>query len=356
MAAAPMDPLGAFTHLQTNLPAWVTRVSELAAHTSTKHAEYTEAFRKHDSFKPRRRKNSSVYSIHTDNLVPIAQQETPNATDAKAVTETEDSTTPPPQQAGRKRGTDEAPSIDSDNRYALVSLRHNVIIEYDGHTQKSLEEVVRDIGLARNHLRRSKMSMLPRGGLRAGLLSRSAAMGASSIASGSDQSQPSGLSCVRSTRTGAGLVGVTGSTGVRKESPFEFADKQLELANGLCETAAYQSLRSGDCATELDGVEEKFKMLLEMVNSEVTRLAEEKKQQEEKERQEQERRKELSEDEVPAKLPPNPTAARLARISAITADKPTASAASGTIEVDDSSSISAESIDISAFRSSRIRV
>lgn len=356
MAAAPMDPLGAFTHLQTSLPAWVTRVSELAAHTSTKHAEYTEAFRKHAAFKPRRRKNSSVCSIHTDDLTPIAQQEIPNATDPEAVAETPDNITPPAQQAGRKRGTDEAPSIDSDDRYAFVSLRHNVIIEYDGHTQKSLEEVVRDIGLARNHLRRSKMSMMPRGGLRAGILSRTAAMGAGAMASGSDQSEPSALSCVRSTRTGGGLVGVTGSTGVRKESPFDFADKQLEQAHGLCETAAYQILRSGDCATELDGVEEKFKMLLEMANSEVTRLTEEKQQREEKERQEQERQKDSPEDEAPAKPPPNPAAARLARLSALTANKASASAASNTIEVDDSSSISAESIDISAFRSSRIRV
>lgn len=350
-----MDALGAFTHLQTNLPAWVTRVSELAAHTSTKHAEYTEAFRKHAAFKPRRRKNSSVCSIHTDDVAPIAQQENRNATDA-AVTDTKENKTLPPQQAGRKRGTDEAPSIDSEDRYTFVSLRHNVIIEYDGHTQKSLDEIVRDIGLARNHLRRSKMSMMPRTGIRAGLLSRSAAMGAGVIGPGSGESQPSVLQCVRSTRTGAGLVGVTGSTGVRKESPFDFADKQLELAHGLCETAAYQILRSGDCATELDGVEEKFKMLLEMADSEVTRLAAEKKQHEEKQRQEGEQRKESPEQETPAHPPLTSAAARLARISAITANKPPASAAGGTIEVDDASSISAESIDISAFRSSRIRV
>ncbi|KAJ5165853.1 hypothetical protein N7492_006149 [Penicillium capsulatum] len=347
MAVAPMDALGVFTHLQTNLPTWITRVSDLAVHASKKHAEYTEAYRKHANFKPLRRKNSSLCSIHTDDMVPIAQQDAPKAGPEPVIT-TNDNLLAPPQQTGRKRGTDEAPSIDSGDRYTFVSVRHNVIIEYDGHTQKSLEEVVRDIGLARNHLRRSRMSMMSRGGLRAGMLSRTAAMGARASGSGSEQSQPAALSCVRSTRTGAGLVGVTGSTGVRKESSFDFADKQLELAHALCETAAYQVLRSGDCATELDGVEEKFKMLLEMAESEVGRLEEEKKQNEE-----QAEGKELTEDTA-AKPPMTSTAARLARISALTANKP-ATTTAGTIEVDDASSISAESLDMSAFRSSRLR-
>jgi pyruvate/2-oxoglutarate dehydrogenase complex dihydrolipoamide acyltransferase (E2) component len=149
---------------------------------------------------------------------------------------------------------------------------------------------------------------------------------------------------------------VTGSSGIRKESPCDFADKQLELAHGLCETAAYQVLRSGDCGTELDGVEEKFKMLLEMATNEVKRLEDEKKQREEEEAKTQsEAQSESAEEDAPAKPPLTPTAARLARLAAITASKPT-STAPGTIEVDDASSISAESIDLSAFRSSRIRV
>ncbi|KAJ5106836.1 hypothetical protein N7456_003511 [Penicillium angulare] len=353
MAAPPMDALGAFSHLQTNLPAWITRVSELAAHTCAKHAEFTEAYRRHASYKPRRRKNSSVCSIHTDDLVPIAQQQTPASEAVEATTTTtapkdEKDENAPAQQAGRKRGADEAPSIDSGERYAFVSTRHNVIIEYDGHTQKSLEEIVKDIGMARNNIRRGKMSLMPRGGLRSNLLNRSA--GLSSQFGGADQSPMASLACVRSTRTASGVVGVTGtSNGLGKESPFDSADKQLELAHGLCETAAYQVLRSGDCGTELDGVEEKFKMLLEMVKTEVTRLEEEKKKQEEEATEE--------EKEELAKPPPTPTAARLARIAALSqTSKQPSTVAAGPIEVDDDSSISAESIDISAFRSSRVRV
>jgi hypothetical protein len=366
--ASSMDALGAFSHLETNLPTWIARVSQLADHAAARHAEYSEAYRRHTFYKPksRRRKNSSVVSIHTDNFVPLAQRDEPKAEEAveqtekptETVTETETrpqtrDTPTPNQQAGRKRGTDEAPSIDSGDRYTFVSTRHNVIIEYDGHTQKALDEIVKDIGIARNNIRRGKMGIMSRGGLRAGLLNRSAALTGNAV--GGEPSALASLACVRSTRTGAGLVGVTGSTsGIRKESPFDYTDKQLEVAHGLCETAAYQVLRSGDCGTELDGVEEKFKMLLEMVGKEVERLKEE------KQKQEEEQVKSPpgdSTEEADSKPPPNPAAARLARIAAITASakKPT-SESPGMIEVDDTSSISAESIDLSAFRSSRIRV
>lgn len=362
-----MDALGAFSHLETNLPNWITRVSQLADHAAARHAEYSEAYRRHTSYKPkpRRRKNSSAVSIHTDYFVPLAQRDDPKVEEAVEETEkpTETETEKRPetrdtltlnQQAGRKRGTDEAPSIDSGDRHTFVSTRHNVIIEYDGHIQKALDEIVKDIGIARNNIRRGKMGTMSRGGLRAGLLNRSAAL--TGNAAGGEPSALASLACVRSTRTGAGLVGVTGSTtGIRKESPFDYTDKQLEVAHGLCETAAYQVLRSGDCGTELDGVEEKFKMILEMVGKEVERLKEE------KQKQEEEHAKLPpvdSTEETDSQAPPNPAAARLARIAAITASakKPPTSESPGMIEVDDTSSISAESIDLSAFRSSRIRV
>ncbi|CAG8232896.1 unnamed protein product [Penicillium salamii] len=343
MAMASMDALGAFTHMKDNLPTWIVRASELATHTHKKHDEYSEAYRRHANSKPRRRKNSSVCSIHTDDLVPIAQRKGPSPEPTAETAHAPDQG----QRSSRKRSTDEA-EASTNEEYAFVSTRHNVIIDYDGHTQKSLEAIVRDIGVARNNLRRAKMAMMPRTGLRAGLLSKGVGM---------NVNMPGGtttpLSCVRSTRTTSGVVGISGTSAMRTDSPFDFADKQLELAHSLCETAAYQVLRSGDCGTELDGVEEKFKMLLEAAINEVDRLQAEKKQQEEHEQQQQNG----TADEGPPKPPPTPSAARLAQVAAI-ANKPTTTTTNttGMIEVDDNSSFSAESIDLSAFRASRIRV
>ncbi|KAJ5951835.1 uncharacterized protein N7479_010248 [Penicillium vulpinum] len=345
---ASMDALGAFTHMKDNIPRWITRVSELATHTHQKHNEYSEAYRRHANFKPRRQKNSSVCSIHIDDLVPIAQRKGPSP--EPAVVETPLDAPGQGQRSDRKRTTDEAPSVKSNEEYAWVSTRHKVIIEYDGHTQQTLEAIVRDIGMARNNIRRGQMALMPRTGLRAGLLSKGMNLNLNmNMSSGLGQTGP--LSCVRSTRTTAGLVGVSGTSTLRKDSPFDFADKQLELAHSLCETAAYQVLRSGDCGTELDGVEEKFKMLLEAAINEVDRLVAEKKMQEEHKQKQQDGTAE----EGPPKPPPTPSAARLARVAAIAANKPSMTT-SGAIEVDDNSSLSAESIDLSAFRASRIRV
>ncbi|KAJ5782246.1 hypothetical protein N7457_004020 [Penicillium paradoxum] len=346
---ASMDALGAFTHMKDNLPGWIIRVSELAAHTHKKHNEYSEAYRRHTTFKSRRRKNSSVCSIHTDDLVPIAQRMGPSP-EPTAVGITQDVPEETPR-SGRKRSTEEDPSVDSGEHYAFVSTRHNVIIEYDGHTQQTLEAIVRDIGVARNNIRRSQMAMMPRTGLRGGLLSKGMSLNMHMNMPAGMEQVTSPLSCVRSTRTTAGLVGVSGAGVLRRDSAFDFADKQLELAHSLCETAAYQVLRSGDCGTELDGVEEKFKMLLEAAINEVDRIMAEKKQQEEH----QQKQQDGTAEEGPPKPPPTPSAAQLARVAAIAANKPS-SATAGTIEVDDNSSLSAESIDLSAFRSSRIRV
>lgn len=187
--------------------------------------------------------------------------------------------------------------------------------------------------------------MMPRPGVRSVPLNKTANTG-SSNGTGVELQLPA-LAAVRSTRVGAGVVGASGSlTNIRNESPFDFADKQLELAHGLCETAAYQVLRSGDCGTELDGVEEKFKMLLEATNNEIQRLK-------------AENSREKAQAEAPATPSPTSTAARLARIRAVASGKSSADTpvdAPGAIEVDDASSISAESIDLSAFRSSRVRV
>lgn len=348
MTLAAMDALGAFSHLQSNLPTWITRVSDLATHTSAKYAEYTEAYRRHASHKPRRRKSSSACSIHTSDLIPIAQQKGP-VSEAIEVSTTNTKDAPVSTQCvGRKRSADEASSLDPSDRYEFVSTRHNVIIDYDGHTQKVLEEVVRDIGFARNHIRRGRIAMMPRNGLRSGFFNKTVNIGTNNTANG--ESPLAALACVRSTRTGADVVGVSESTNLLKGSPFEFADKQLELAYGLCETAAYQVLRSGDCATELDGVEEKFKMLLEVATSEVKRLEEEKSMQQDK--------APAPSEEPPLKTPPTPAAMRLARMQELPNSKFSSDTTHtpGTIEVDDASSISAESIDLSAFRASRIRV
>ena len=306
----PVDPLVAFTNLSDSLPLWTARLSELRAHTTAKNVEYSDAFNRLTTVKPRRRKNSSVCSIHTDDLQTDVEPSNP-----------------------RKRSADDAPSIDSGDHPTLVSRRHRLVIHYDGHTQKSLEEMVRDIGSARNSLRRSKMSQLPLEGFRTGMLGHNSRPG-SAIPSLNQEDDNGGedqlLANIRSARARRGPPPPK-VTAPPRESSFDVADKQLELAHGFCESAAYAFLRAGDGAAELRGVEDKFKALLEISLAEVRRLQAE------------------QPEKVEEKPTEEPTPA-LAVVS-VSGDKPDGSTEDA-IEVDDGTE-SVESLDLTAFRSTR---
>ncbi|KAF9894714.1 hypothetical protein FE257_006604 [Aspergillus nanangensis] len=326
MPVGSMDALGAFSHLFDNVPLWQTRLSELSAYTATKHAEYAEEFRKHSTVRPRRRKNSSVCSIRTDDLFASIQDFQDKSTNPTTVDGSVN-----PASNPRKRGTDQAPSIDSGERHAFVSTRHNVIIHYDGHTQKSLEEMVRNISTARNNIRRGKMAQLPLAGFRTGMYSRGGRMNNLSAALQADDAAPDQLlSNIRSARNrGPPPPPQQTQPTPASVSPLDTADKHLEIAHGLCETAAYHFLRVGDCSNELSGVQENFKSLLEMATNEVERLKPQQKEESDAEEEE-------------TTIKPGPS------------DSQPAISHNRAIEVDDDAA-SLESLDLTAFRANRRR-
>ncbi|KKK17040.1 hypothetical protein P175DRAFT_0554603 [Aspergillus ochraceoroseus IBT 24754] len=303
MPGPQMDALGAFSYLAHNVPSWLSRLSELTDYTVAKNVEFAEAFKEYanSSTRVRRRRNSSVYSIQTNS---------PNNGGQAAIP--------------RKRGADEGDvsSIASGEGLSVISTRHNLIIHYDGYTQTSLDEMVRNIGTARNNLRKGKMSQLPLGGLRAGRMKMSSRPQLPSFGSPDDL-----LSTMRSARSPGPQPPQVHSPA--KESPFEIAEKQLELAHGLCETAAYNFLRAGDCLCELKRVKDQFTALVDLATAEVKQLEEE--------------RKSLADEEEAA----NTTHAETARLKRPASNE-------GPIEVDDEQ-VSVESIDLATFRVSRMR-
>ncbi|KAL2846413.1 hypothetical protein BJY01DRAFT_174740 [Aspergillus pseudoustus] len=306
MPAGQMDALGAFSYLADNLPTWMTKLSDVTAHTAAKHAEFAEAFKKHSvgPMKVRRRRNSSVCSIHTDSVRSGNQRRRRAAEDGDA-----------------------SSSIDSADGPAVISTRHNLIIHYDGYTQKSLEELVRNIGTARNNLRKGKMSQLP---LAAGSRSATRNFHARNPAMIDPTAAPEDqlMASVRAARS----RGPPPPPPTQRQSPFEMADKHLELAHSFCETAAYHFLRQGGCASELNSVRDRFTVLLKLATDEVQQLQQEKKE-------------DLVEEEA-EKVP------EVAEPQSQSLKRP--ASGQGTIEVDDDQA-SVESIDLSAFRINRLR-
>ncbi|PYH97129.1 hypothetical protein BO71DRAFT_396393 [Aspergillus ellipticus CBS 707.79] len=339
MPAVQMDALGAFTHLSENLPNWISRLSELSSHTTAKHAEYAQAYKRHTTVRPRRRKNSSACSIRTEDLYSSAPDTEPYPQSSAADTQADTAVTTPttsqhqPNVNPRKRGAEEAASLDSCDSNPYVSTRHNLIIHYDGHTQKTLEELVRNIGTARNNIRKGRVSQSVRPSYRRSLLGKAPMMDDSSTASpmGPDSAEDV-LFNIRRARNRKPPT--PQSQEPSKESAFDTADKLLELVHGMCETAAYHFLRSGDCSSELTTVEARFKTLLELATAEVDRLKAE-------------------QSGKPAAQEESPPTERIASITTTTG-KPLLSKEDDEIEVDDGTG-SIESIDLAAFRVNRLR-
>ncbi|KAF2083125.1 hypothetical protein K490DRAFT_70169 [Saccharata proteae CBS 121410] len=175
-----------------------------------------------------------------------------------------------------------------------------IVVYYDSEVQKAFENLVRNIGTGRNILRKGKMA------------ARMEAMAATANLHDDDDDHSlndmdddhydpllakigyrprGGIGAFRTTRTmGPGAR----FDNDREAETYDLADVALEKAQSLCERGAHQSLRDGDCRTELEGVRESFEKVVQLCQTEVQRLEEKKvlKQQRETEAQQKMKKQE----------------------------------------------------------------
>lgn len=147
--------------------------------------------------------------------------------------------------AQRKRKTASACSDDEQLPYKYRS-RSMAVIYYDGETQKRFEEMVKKIGSSRNFLRKGKIQAR------------------SDILSGRDPHTDDGNDsdgssfmpkiAFRSART-RGQPVKENNDGTEA---FDRIDTFLDKAQSMCERAAHQVLRDGDCALEIKHATEHF--------------------------------------------------------------------------------------------------
>lgn len=311
LAANPMDALQCFSSISDSIPSWITRVTELAAHTSRKHAEFSEEFKRlaktqsQASLRKQRRKNSSVHSIRPGSDLLLN-----------------------PSEAGLEATS----TVSGDKASVVVRTRRQLVIYYDSHTQAELEQLVQEIRNARNSLRKGKMSQLMRDSTNA--LDMFAVGRRSRESLGGMQLPP-----LENFRRNNCAPNITTNNSQNDDSAFDFADKQLDIAQSLCETAAHQFLRTGDCVKELEDILVRVKIVLQTATQEATRLREEKE-------------REAEQVQTDSSLTYTP---RFKLIHTVEEDKPP-EPGSEIIEVGDTVSDSSISIDITAFRSNRFRM
>ena len=140
-----------------------------------------------------------------------------------------------------------------------------VVVYYDGDTQKQFETLVRAIGGNRNALRKGKMTA------KVDALSRTGSGSSSEASSSEDQVTmlPSKLNYKTTTavRVMSHQVGKDSTT-----EAFDKLDVLLEKAQVICEKAAHQILRDGDCALEMRMAREHVVNLKKVAESELPAL------------------------------------------------------------------------------------
>ena len=264
--AQAMDAHSSFVFLIENLPKWQASIDSLAIHSVEKHAEFAaEYLRLVNQARPRRKKTASVSSIHT------IEEPSPTDDQADAPESVDTLSSPDPQhinpleagnrylyaQARRKRKP--GPSIRSGaSGPQKFRNRNHVVVYYDGAVQEQLDAMVKQIGLGRNSLRKGKNALAAATGFRLPTLPTSAGRDLST----NDDLRPAIMSRSTSALLPAKKTAIVTIQPLSAEASFAKADKDLEQIQSLCETAAHQFLRDGDCKAELESIQQKLDALV----------------------------------------------------------------------------------------------
>ncbi|KAF2658786.1 hypothetical protein K491DRAFT_247048 [Lophiostoma macrostomum CBS 122681] len=225
----------AFTFLHDNIPSWFVNLTEIEEKLVRMQSAMAEVPASRSP--PLRKKTGSVESIRDLDLlregstIPLVSQPSPSA--------------------NRKRKT---PSVASGRASGPIRYRSRnmIIVQYDGEIQKQFESLVRSIGTGRNMLRKGSED------------------DDDQVVSKIGYRHRAGLSSMRALGMMAGESNVSPNTRASPEL-FDTTDKSLEQAQGLCEKAAHQSLRDGDCRKELSDVRKHCKAVLDAATDEVAK-------------------------------------------------------------------------------------
>lgn len=336
--ATTMDPLASFTHLLDNIPSWLSKLDDLSTQVTEQHANFQQLTHSAE-LKLVRQKTGS-----TESLRPQDKTETPEDRRDKAVEVTVTSVLPNQPQhnqadnaialkvAQRKRKP--ASALSAASGPIKHRTRSMVIVYYDSAVQEAFEFLVRNIAGARNNLRKGQAA--------ASFKSRMASLGMASspFSVGGRRETIDPKMMLRRTNRTASTDNAT--------SAFDVADKNLEKAQALCESAAHQFLRDGNCNEEIQSTKQNFESCLEVAQREVERLRDEQERHApEKENIEENGNevniKETVHNNLPPRFEPPIT-------------KPVHFAGIGTIEVDDNTDAESVHIDLSAIRRTTRRV
>lgn len=355
-----MDALTSFTHLTDNIPDWLIKLDQLAAQVAEQHSRFTTLThatqvrlrKKHDSNESLRPKDEDGNPPPEDHNVSSSSnhhhssQKHHDKDPAMVVVDT-----------SMPSGNLDIPNVHVDSAIVLRDVRRKrkprssfsgasgprqyrtrsmIIVYYDSAIQEAFESLVRSIASARNNLRKGKTAV--------SFKARMASLGMDeSLFAGSGPPRDLGLNpkMMRSRFPQRSNQHHPSATD-HHHPTFEEADQHLEAAQSLCEVAAHQFLRDGDCSDEIEGTRTRFKKCLDVAEREADAL---------RQRQSPESPALVAEDDQPIV----PRLVALDEKVHLSTVKAATYADVGTIEVDNDNESDASSvhIDLTAFRRPR---
>ncbi|KAL8832221.1 MAG: hypothetical protein Q9191_000391 [Dirinaria sp. TL-2023a] len=329
--ATTMDALASFTHLLDNLPSWLSKLDDLSTQITEQHANFLQLTRSTE-LKLVRQKTGSTESLRPQDKIDAPEDRRDKAVEVTVTSVPPDQPQHHPadqttvvKEAHRKRKP--ASALSATSGPIRHRTRSMVIVYYDSVVQEAFESLVRNIAGARNNLRKGRTA--------ASFKSRmtSLGMGSSPFSVGGGRETIDPKMMLRRTKPTASTDSAT--------SAFDVADKNLEKAQTLCESAAHQFLRDGNCVEEIQGTKQSFETCLEVAKKEAKRLRDEKELDPTEEETFGDNGNEINtERPVHDNLSP--------RVEPPT--KPVHFAGFGTIEVDDNTDAESVHIDLSAIR------
>ncbi|KAK5731466.1 hypothetical protein LTR17_011354 [Elasticomyces elasticus] len=250
----------------------------------------------------------------------------------------------------RKRKTSSVCSGDQSGPCKYRS-RAMTVVYYDGDTQKRFERLVGDIGSGRNSVKKATM------GTGVARLSRERSNSSSDDDSSRSEEGEDTLDLkklqYKTTRQHEAYIG-PGS------EAFDKIDKSLDLGQSLCERAAHQILRDGDCALELSNAKKHLADAKEAAEGALPHLEESAQQTTDRRRRREERQRvqdDADEESKPVGKPIIETTHDVSPVPSLVSSRPSDAKLEVDLEADDEESEDDEAtFTADAFRSGKYQI
>lgn len=294
------DTTKCFPFLSKNIPSWLDDVAAVEKKIKTRR---DEAARMPVSPQPKRTGSNESIRINDDAVAPTSHPTAEPSTTASpfsapspqtTTTSTPFDRTVAPLFSSRKRKTtsvlSNSPSIPTKYR-----TRTTIVVYYDSEVQKAFEQLVRNIGIGRNLLRKGKMQARMNaftGGMDDMMSALSSISGISPSIPTADAAAAQALQAAarkieyapRSplnpsphtngrTKSRPYLASATSSPSPavpgavpdvnRATGHYDALDKRLEQAQSFAEKGAHEFLRDGECPAELAGLRSELQAALD---------------------------------------------------------------------------------------------